>query len=231
LRDALASLAFPPYERRDVMSSRFLLWDHDGVLVDTERWYFEATRIALARVGVELSQARYLELASAGGSCWDLARARGLGERDVELGRADRDGLYQEFLRSEPIEIDGVAEVLAELALRHRMAIVTNARRSDFELIHERRDLLRHFEFILTGEDYERSKPEPDPYLAGLARFGAESARAFAVEDSARGLRSALAAGVPCIVIRSAFTASEDFSGAFRVIDSIRDVPRVLAAI
>jgi beta-phosphoglucomutase-like phosphatase (HAD superfamily) len=87
------------------MNDRFLLWDHDGVLVDTERWYFEATRIALAQVGVELSQASYLELAAAGGSCWDLPRARGLAERDVERGRADRDRLYQEFLRTEPIEI------------------------------------------------------------------------------------------------------------------------------
>ena len=213
------------------MNGRFLLWDHDGVLVDTERWYFEATRIALARVGVELSQAQYLELAAAGGSCWELARARGLGDRDVEVGRADRDGLYQEFLRSEAIEIDGVAEVLAELAPRHRMAIVTNARRSDFELIHARRDLLRHFEFVLTGEDYARSKPDADPYLAGLSRFGAEVGRAFALEDSARGLRSALAAGLPCIVIRSEFTASEDFTGAFRVVDSIREVPSLLAAL
>jgi beta-phosphoglucomutase-like phosphatase (HAD superfamily) len=138
------------------MPSRYLLWDHDGVLVDTERWYFEATRIALARVDVELSHTRYLELAAAGASCWDLARARGLGERDVELGRAD--------------------------------------------------------------------------HLAGVARFGAAPSQAFALEDSARGLRSALAAGVPCIVVRTAFTASEDFTGAYRVVDSIRDVPRILAA-
>jgi HAD superfamily hydrolase (TIGR01509 family) len=212
------------------MRSRFLLWDHDGVLVDSERWYFEATRIAMARVDVLLSQARYLELVATGRSCWDLARARGVGEPDVEAGRAHRDALYQEFLRSEPIEIEGVAEVLGALASRYRMAIVTNARRSDLELIHERRDLLRFFEFVVTGEDFARSKPEADPYLAGLARFGAEPAQAIALEDSARGLRSARAAGVLCIAIRTPFTAADDFSGAFRVVDSIRDVPSALDA-
>ena len=212
------------------MPNRFLLWDHDGVLVDTERWYFEASRIALARVGVELSQTRYLELAASGGSCWDLARARGVREPEVLAGRAHRDALYQQFLRSEPIEIAGVAEVLAELASRYRMAVVTNARRSDFELIHARRDLLRHFEFVLTGEDFGRSKPEADPYLAGLARFAADPSQSIAVEDSVRGLRSARAAGLACIVIRTPFTASEDFTGAFRVVDSIRDLPGALRA-
>ena len=212
------------------MPPRFLLWDHDGVLVDTERWYFEATRRAIARLDIELTQARYLELVAIGRSCFDLARASGIGEADIDVGRSYRDSLYQEFLRSEPIEIEGVAEVLASLASRYRMAIVTNARRADFDLIHERRDLLRHFEFVISGDDFARSKPEADPYLAGLARFGAQPAQALALEDSARGLRSACAAGVPCIAIRTAFTAADDFTGAFRVVASIRDVPSLLEA-
>jgi HAD superfamily hydrolase (TIGR01509 family) len=212
------------------MRTPFLLWDHDGVLVDTERWYFEATRATLARIDIDLTQPRYLELAASGVSCWDLARARGIGEREIAARRADRDRLYQQFLSAEPIEIDGVADVLAELAPRHRIAVVTNARRADLELIHRGRDLLRHFEFVLTGEDCGRSKPEADPYLAGLARFGAVARLADAIEDSARGLRSARAAGVSCIAIRSPFTAADDFTGALCVIDSIREVPRILGA-
>ena len=43
------------------MPRRYLLWDHDGVLVDTERWYFEATRETLGRIGVDLSQETYLD--------------------------------------------------------------------------------------------------------------------------------------------------------------------------
>jgi beta-phosphoglucomutase-like phosphatase (HAD superfamily) len=81
---------------------------------------------------------------------------------------------------------------------------------------------------VLTVEDYRRAKPHPDPYLAGLERFGARPAQAVAIEDSARGLRSTLAAGLDCIVVRSQFTASQDFSGAWRVADSIRQVPAIL---
>jgi beta-phosphoglucomutase-like phosphatase (HAD superfamily) len=53
-----------------------LLWDHDGVLVDTERWYFEATRAVLQCLQIDLSESQYLELMAAGRSCWDLARRR-----------------------------------------------------------------------------------------------------------------------------------------------------------
>jgi HAD superfamily hydrolase (TIGR01509 family) len=209
---------------------RFLLWDHDGVLVDTERWYFAATRDALAPLNVELSQQRYLELMAAGRACWDLAREQGVPAARIEVQRAERDARYRELLQTEPIEVAGVREVLAELAPRHRMAVITNSRRRDFDLIHAGRDLLEHFEFVLTIEDYARAKPQPDPYLAGLARFGAPVSEALALEDSARGLASACAAGLDCLVIRSAFTVSQDFSAAWRVVYSVLQLPELLAS-
>lgn len=211
------------------MKLRFLLWDHDGVLVDTE-WYFEATRTILAKRGIELSRERYLGLMETGHGCWGLARARAVSTEEIAALRRERDGLYQRFLRTKSIEIDGVAEALAQLAPAYRMAIVTTSRRSDFDLIYQRRDLLRYFEFVLTIEDYERAKPHPDPYLAGLARFGAEPDEALVVEDSARGLRAARAAGLRCAVIDSPFTASQDFSGAWRRLDSVLALPAMLAS-
>jgi beta-phosphoglucomutase-like phosphatase (HAD superfamily) len=54
--------------------SEFMLWDHDGVLVDTERWYFAATQESLASLGVPLDQNTYLNFMAEGRSCWDLAR-------------------------------------------------------------------------------------------------------------------------------------------------------------
>jgi len=212
------------------MPRRFLLWDHDGVLVDTERWYFEATRAVLQRRQIDLSEQQYLDFMAAGRSCWDLAREYRVPETRIDALRAARDALYQEFLQTKPIEIAGVSEVLAELAPRYRMAIITTARRRDFDLIHARRDLLDYFEFVLTIEDYARCKPHPDPYLAGLARFGAHCPDALALEDSARGLASARTAGLDCLIIQNPFTASQDFSGAWQVVDSVRRVPELLVA-
>ncbi|WP_284646286.1 HAD hydrolase-like protein [Paenibacillus silviterrae] len=50
------------------------------------------------------------------------------------------------------------------------MAIVTTAKRADFQLIHENRQIRQFMEFVLVREDYERTKPHPEPYLIGLKR-------------------------------------------------------------
>jgi len=212
------------------MPRSYILWDHDGVLVDTERWFFVSTRDVLGGVGVDLSQETYLEYMTRGQSCWDLCRAKGMSDEEVSRYRGLRDSIYQEHLRTQEIEIDGVTDVLSTLSRSFEMAVVTTARREDFQLIHQSRGLLGFFRFVLTIEDYRRPKPHPDPYLAGLERLGARPDQTVAIEDSARGLRSTLAAGLDCIVVRSPFTASQDFSGAWRVVDAIRQVPGILTA-
>jgi HAD superfamily hydrolase (TIGR01509 family) len=213
-----------------VVQKRFVLFDHDGVLVDTERWYFLAGRRALAEVGVDLSEREYLQDMSQGLGTWGRARAAGVDEETIGRLRERRDARYQEYLRSEPIEIDGVAEVLAELTRHVRMAVVTTAKCADVALIHEHRHLLGFMEFVLVREDYERPKPHPEPYLTGLERFGATAGDALVVEDSARGLRSAVAAGIDCVVVHNDFTAGQDFSGARHRIDRLSELPGLLLA-
>jgi HAD superfamily hydrolase (TIGR01509 family) len=207
---------------------RFILWDHDGVLVDTERWYLAALQEAMRPLGVDFDQFTYLRFGTEGRMYWELALARGASMADVERQRLVRNRLYQDYLRRESIEIPGVKETLEELSTDYRMAVVTTSRREDFDFIHRSRDLLRRMEFVLTIEDYAEAKPHPAPYLAALARFGADAREAVAIEDSARGLKSAIAAGLDCIIIRHPFTATQDFSGAWRIVDSIRDVPVAL---
>ena len=58
-------------------NKRFILWDHDGVLVDTERWYYAALREAMLPLGVDFDQASYLDCMADGRTYWDLAAARG----------------------------------------------------------------------------------------------------------------------------------------------------------
>jgi len=208
---------------------KFLLWDHDGVLVDTEPLYFAATQEAIRLLGLDIDQAQYLRLTTAGRTSWELARERGIAESPIAEARQERDRRYQHYLMTREIEIEGVLDVLAALSSRYRMAIVTTSRRSDFELIHRSRKIQDFFEFVLTVEDCARAKPDPDPYLRALKRFNAQPEEALVIEDSARGLAAALAAGLQCVIIRNSFTATDDFEGAARVLNSIRDLPQVLS--
>jgi HAD superfamily hydrolase (TIGR01509 family) len=191
-----------------------ILFDHDGVLVDTEVWYYRAGERALAEIGVTLDKDRYVEDMDKGLGTWAQARAAGVDEQTISRQREARDRYYQEYLRSEVIEIDGVAEALAELSPYVRMAIVTTAKKADFDLIHEKRRIRQLMDFVLVREDYQRAKPHPEPYLTGLNRFGATKDETLVVEDSSRGLSSAVAAGIDCAVVHNDFMGGHDFSAA-----------------
>jgi HAD superfamily hydrolase (TIGR01509 family) len=108
------------------------------------------------------------------------------------------------------------------------MGIVTSARREDFELIHRGRGIAAHMQFVLCSGEYPRAKPYPDPYLQGLARLGGKKEETLVVEDSERGLRSALSAGIDCIVVKNHFTSSHDFSNAAHRIDALRELLELL---
>ncbi|GGU15795.1 HAD family hydrolase [Nocardioides albus] len=207
---------------------KYVLFDHDGVLVDTELWYFRAGERALAEIGVALDQERYLRDMSQGLGAWAQARAAGVDEPVIDRQREARDAYYQEYLRTEAIEIDGVVDALAELSQYVRMAIVTTAKRADFDLIHRSRQITGFMDFVLVREDYDRSKPHPEPYLAGLKRFGATRDETLVVEDSSRGLASAVAAGIDCAVVRNSFTATQDLSRATHRIDTLAELASIV---
>lgn len=211
-----------------VQPKKYVLFDHDGVLVDTEPWYYRAGERALAEIGVALDRDRYLQDMSDGAGTWAQAKAAGIDDHAIDILRETRDRYYQEYLRTETIEIDGVAEALAELSHHVRMAIVTTAKREDFELIHRDRHLTQYMDFVLVRGDYLRAKPDPEPYLKALERFGAPRADALVVEDSARGLRSAVAAQIDCAVVHNEFTKSQDFSSARYRIRTLADLTDIL---
>ncbi|MCP2323188.1 HAD superfamily hydrolase (TIGR01509 family) [Hamadaea flava] len=207
---------------------KYILFDHDGVLVDTEFWYYKAGERALADVGVTLGRGQYLRDMNQGLGTWAHARAAGVDEATIDRQRTARNDYYQEYLRTEAIEIAGVVEALAELSRHVRMAIVTTAKRLDFDLIHEKRHIRKFMDFVLVREDYQLAKPHPEPYLTGLKRFGAAKEETLVVEDSARGLNSAVAAGIDCAIVHNDFTKGSDFSQASYRINTLVEVKEIV---
>ncbi len=195
-----------------INDKKYLLFDNDGVLVETEYWYYEASKRALKEFfDYDVTLDRYMQLMTDGKGVWvDIQTS----SQEITIAREQRDLYYQEYLKAKELAIPNVIEVLKELSKKYKMGIVTTSRRVDFELIHKGRGITDFMDFVLCVEDYPRAKPYPDPYLKGLELFNANKSEALVIEDSERGLLSANAAKIECVIVHNEFTKTQDFSTA-----------------
>jgi HAD superfamily hydrolase (TIGR01509 family) len=208
---------------------KYILFDNDGVLVETEIWYYEANkRVFKECFNLPLTIESYMPLMAKGITCWTLAKKAGFNQRAVNEARTLRNIYYQEFIQKEDLLIPGAKEVIEALSQKYKMAIITTSRRSDFELIHHKKEITQYMDFILCEKEYDRVKPHPAPYLKALELFAAHPDESIVVEDSERGLTSAIRAGVECIIVKNEFTKSHDFSGATYKINSLSQLETFL---
>jgi HAD superfamily hydrolase (TIGR01509 family) len=154
-----------------------------------------------------------------------------LNQNDKELFQKTRNRRFADLLKEKNSEllVKNAKETVKKLSDNFKMGIVTSCRKEHFSIIHSSTGILKYFDFILANGDYERSKPNPDPYLAAIEKSGFAPEECVAVEDSERGLKAACAAGIKCIVAPNGLTKSGNFKKAYKILDKIEDLPRMLS--
>ena len=206
-----------------------IFWDNDGILVDTEKYYFEANRQILKKAGFNLTQSLYTELyLNQAKGAWHLLDPEKYPAESIQNFKKERDNLYHELLMTKDILIDGIEDIVAALSQRYNMAVVTSSRPVHFNAIHARTGLLQYFHFVITPEDYTKFKPDPEPYLMALNKMGVSHEESIVIEDSRRGLLSAKAAGVQCIIVVNELTKTSDFTQADYLLDDIHQLTYIL---
>ena len=202
-----------------------VFWDNDGILVDTEHLYYEANKIVFANYCVELNDNIYVEyyLKRAKGA-WHLLREKGFDDEKIAQIRNERNECYIKLLEGNSKAIDGAEEVLKQLHGRIKMGVVTSSRKDHFDIIHSGTGFKKYFDFIITSDDIDTVKPDPGPYLKALEISGTKKEECIIVEDSERGLKAALAAGIKCYIIPTQLTKDSDFTGAEKILGGIQDL-------
>lgn len=209
---------------------QWVFWDNDGVLVDTERIYHEANRLVFSALGEPLDDERYRQLFLRDAHGLQLVMdARGLSREESEVWRERRNAHYERGIRAaENLVLPDVHRVLDIVGQVCKMAIVSSTLRGYLDAAHVRSGIPQRMAFIVTAEDCPKPKPDPAPYQLALKRAGILPEHGVAIEDSERGLRAALAAGLACVVVPHSLTQTDRFDGAMAVVDSLSDVPAVL---
>jgi HAD superfamily hydrolase (TIGR01509 family) len=222
---------------------KYLLFDMDGVVVETEHLKAAAHTAAIEYHGGQVPAELYPTVM---GQTHTRVRAAfiqacGVAIQAEEYTRVYRE-VYQNLLAAGPRLVPGVSELLRSLhAAGCRLGLVTSSAVHSAQLV---LDWLEQTGFLseglfsarIFGEDVAHGKPAADPYLLGLQRLGADvcapgQCRGLAFEDSHAGLESARAAGLPVIALRHRYNAQQDFSAAAAVLTSFEDTPAVFALI
>ena len=203
-----------------------IVFDMDGVLVDTEPLKFRAHRKAVEARGGELGPDRYRR--GMGHPHDDVIRfflsGAGLpsGPEAVQAYEERFRAAYRELLVRELAPTDGAEELLDACMRQDRqLALVTSSDPSMVEIVLERLEAAPRFAAVVTAADVDAGKPAPDPYRRARTALGPAGDRAVAVEDTEAGVASATAAGLPVVAVRHAFNGRHDFGRAAAVVDSL----------
>lgn len=211
---------------------RAVVFDFDGVLVDSEPMHERALRAALGPLGMAFTTQAY------------YTRYVGLDDRDcfaaifrdharvptaqelVELGARKRAGIERAMANGEPHAYPGAVELVracARLSPRVPMAVCSGSLPHEIEPVLERLGVRSCFAEIVTAADVARAKPDPAGYLLTAKRLGVEAVHCTTIEDTPRGIEAAKGAGYRCLAVCHTRPRAE-LSGGDSVFDRIGDI-------
>lgn len=213
---------------------RAVVFDFDGVLVDSEPLHFRALRGCLLPEGIAIDEDEYYARYAAYDDRTAIRLALEQHGAPYDAGRVDRvakrkSGLFDELLHTIPF-FPGARELVLGLAGELPLAIASGALRSEIERILAAGGLRESFRAVVGAEDVARTKPDPLPYAHAVALLARESpglrtGDCVAFEDTMAGIASARAAGLKVIGVASTYPAAK-LGAAHRVVESLAGIGR-----
>ncbi len=206
-----------------------VIFDMDGVLVDSEPMHMRLEREMFERLSLPISEAEhqaFVGMSPAG--MWGTIKARfDLPHAVDDLVEMDTDVKARE-IGATPLEpIDGVEELIADLEdAGCELAVASSSQKRLIEAVTEGLGLRQRFSQLVSAEEVRRGKPHPDVFLRAAELCGRKPADCLVIEDSANGVRAALAAGMKCVGFVNESAGRQDLSGADLVVRNFGDAAR-----
>jgi HAD superfamily hydrolase (TIGR01509 family) len=207
---------------------RGVLFDLDGTLADTEPLQHEAYNRVLRGYGVDVGMEEYRRhwIAVEGGPEY-ACRTYRLPITAVEL-KERKATEYRALIAAGVSPMPGARAAVERLRATHRVAIATNTVRDEVAIVLGHLGLTGRLHAAIAREDYVHPKPAPDAYLAAAAALGLAARECVVIEDTQRGARSGLAAGMAVVAVPSVLTADNDFGGCACRLTSLDELTAAL---
>ncbi len=204
-----------------------LIFDFDGVILDTETPEFIIWQEIFVAHGVVLERSVWNQFIGAASGTFDVySHLAELSGRDIDrvAMRAEMRGRYLAQIDANPV-MPGILDYISGAkSLGLKVGLATSSDNAWVEGHLSSRGLLGYFDAITTKEDVTNAKPDPEIYIKAAARLGTAPENAIAIEDSLNGVTAAKRAGLNCVVVPNPMTASMDFEHADLRLDALSDM-------
>ena len=212
-----------------------IIFDFDGVIADTEPIHLKMFQKVLAEERIILTEEdyhqKYLALDDKG--CFSAVLSDNEQEVNKELveDMIHRKSVYfDEYIKDNIIIFPGVVDFVRKVAENHLLVIASGALRGEVEFGLAAAGTRQEFQDIVSAEDVEKSKPDPEPFWKALQKLNnicdnasqIQPSECLVIEDSLHGVTAAHAAGMKCLAVTNSYSADE-LSEADWVTDSLAD--------
>jgi len=209
-----------------------VIFDLDGVLIDSEGLYYRAYSEVLKPYGVSVSREEYEEYWIAQGTGPEYIVAKEHLPISPDELRQLRSPVYQRFLQTEVTLMPHVEDALSRLAPHFALTVATNSNREHLDSVLQRFGIDRFFPVTVARQDYKGAKPLPDAFLAAAKKLGLSPSHCVVIEDTYKGVMAAIGAGMACIAVPNEYTLRNDFSRASLVLPSLAELtPEVVLSL
>src|ERR1700761_8284568 len=209
-----------------------VIFDMDGLMVDTERMARIAWQEASRAAGHEMPDAVFsLMIGRTKRDSGDLMREKLGPGFDFERTHAATGILFEKIIERDGLPLKpGIRELLTDLSARNiPLSVATSTRNPVATQRLESVGLLKYFNVVVTGDQVARGKPEPDIFLEAVRRLGIDARTSYALEDSFAGIRSAHAAGLRVIMVPDLLQPTAEIAAlTHAVAKSLHAVPPLL---
>jgi beta-phosphoglucomutase len=204
-----------------------VLFDMDGVLVDSEPFICKAAIMMFEELGIKVMPEDFHPFVGMGENRYigGVAEKHGV-PVDIEKVKARTYEIYEKIVQSNLSALPGAHKFISECRKRgFRLALATSADRVKMEVnLREIGFPASTFNYIVTGLDVENKKPAPDIYIMAAEKIGLDPHECLVVEDAVSGIIAGKAAGCRCLAVTSSFEA-KDLAEADWICGSLNDVP------
>jgi len=202
-----------------------VLFDLDGVIVDTKSAHFASFAQLGAEVGYAISAEQFKHIFGRHNrDIFPILYGRPLPVEEVDALADRKEALFRDLIRGQVTALPGVAALLPTLcAAGFRLAIGTSTPRANVDLILESLHFFPYFQAIISAENVSIGKPDPQVFLLAAAALDRPPAHCVVVEDAVAGVQAALSGGMHALAVTTNHSR-HDLRHAARVVDSLAEV-------